>query len=353
MRKTHTRPRSSRPARHAYRALLALAVTLGSLALAPRGHAASAAGRLTFFSVPPIFGTPCVCQGIAVGSDHNLWFTQLEGNLMGRMTVTGSVTQPRFPFSIQPAGEAWLTGGPDGALWVTLSDPIGAHSKIGRITTQGVATVFPVPGLSTVNGITAGPDGALWFTDRLGSVDRISITGTVIEFGTGPGTQPYQITSGPDGNLWFTDFNRRIGRITPSGHVTLFTPAIGNGLPDAITRGPDGALWFSVDGQNARIGRITTAGAIAFFPLPHPQDSIFVQGLITGPDGNLWFTMNDSTTNQGAIGRITTGGQVSEIIVPPSSRSNPNAPLGLTVGPDGALWFGVDHGKIGRLELRR
>ena len=350
MKTTQETPRFSKPARRVYRALLALAVTLGSLALAPRGHAAGL-GSLTLFPVPPIFGTPCVCQGIAVGSDHNLWFTELEGNLMGRITVTGTVAQPHFPFSINPAGEAWVASGPDGALWVTLSDPIGAHSKIGRITTGGATTVFPIPGHSIVNGIAAGPDGALWFTDRLGSVDRISITGTVSIFSTGPGTQPYQITSGPDGNLWFTDFNRRLGKITLSGHITFFTPNIGNGLPDAITTGPDGALWFSVDGQNARIGRITTAGAITFFPLPRPQDSILVQGLVTGPDGNLWFTMNDGTTNQGAIGRMTTGGQVSEMIAPPSGRSNPNAPLGLTVGPDKALWFGVNHGKIGRFVL--
>ena len=323
---------------------------LGGVALAPR-HPAKAAvsAHLTLFPVPAILGTPCICQGIVVGSDHNLWFTQFGNPLVGRITITGAVAQPHFPFSIAPNGGNWIAAGPDGALWITLPNSIDTHSKIGRITTHGVTTVFPVPGNSVVNGITAGPDGALWFTDREGKVDRISITGTVTEFNTGPNTQPYQITSGPDGNLWFTDFNRRLGRITPSGQITLFTPAIGNGLPDAITAGPDGNLWFSVDGQNARIGRITTTGSVTFFPLPHPQDSIFVQSITTGPDGALWFTLIDAATNEGAIGRITTSGQVSEISIPPASNVNRNVPEGITVGPDKALWFGVRLGAIGRL----
>jgi virginiamycin B lyase len=56
--------------------------------------------------------------------------------------------------------------GPDGALWFT---ELGGQ-KIGRITTGGAATDFAVPTTpSSPLGIVTGPDGALWFTETQGN----------------------------------------------------------------------------------------------------------------------------------------------------------------------------------------
>ena len=58
-----------------------------------------------------------------------------------------------------------ITAGPDGALWFTET----FNGKIGRITTAGLITEFPVPAkFGQLNMITAGPDGALWFTAIIG-----------------------------------------------------------------------------------------------------------------------------------------------------------------------------------------
>jgi hypothetical protein len=63
------------------------------------------------------------------------------------------------------SGPTGITTGPDGALWFTER-----AGKIGRITTAGVITEFPVPtASSSPNGITAGPDGGLWFTETAGN----------------------------------------------------------------------------------------------------------------------------------------------------------------------------------------
>ncbi len=60
---------------------------------------------------------------------------------------------------------AWITTGPDGALWFTEQ----MSSKIGRITTSGSITSYPVPSAGSQPwGITTGPDGALWFTESNG-----------------------------------------------------------------------------------------------------------------------------------------------------------------------------------------
>jgi virginiamycin B lyase len=109
-------------------------------------------------------------------------------------------------------GEGTITTGPDGALWFTYS----GNNSIGRITTAGVDTQYPVPAPSSnPGGITAGPDGALWFTENT-AIGRITTAGKVTEFplpsfssDAGPG-----ITLGPDGALWFTEWQSgRIGRM--------------------------------------------------------------------------------------------------------------------------------------------
>ena len=49
------------------------------------------------------------------------------------------------------------------------------------------------------------------------------------------------------------------------------------------------------------MGRITTAGAIRYYPVPSHGDD-FLEGITRGPDGAMWFT--EASANR--IGRITT-----------------------------------------------
>src|SRR5438128_2358664 len=82
-----------------------------------------------------------------------------------------------------------------------------AWAKVGTITE------FPVPTSSShPAGITAGPDGNLWFTEsNANQIGRITTSGGFTEFplpttcGSSFGCEPIGITAGPDGNLWFTE----------------------------------------------------------------------------------------------------------------------------------------------------
>lgn len=131
----------------------------------------------------------------------------------------------------------------------------GGWQQIGRVTTAGVFSEFPIPTAnSQPAGITAGPDGALWFTEGRGNnIGRITTAGTITnEFPipTG-GSLPAGITSGPDGNLWFAEFGPsgnianfgKIGRITPAGTFQEFALPVGAAPQNGAT-GSDGALWF-------------------------------------------------------------------------------------------------------------
>jgi virginiamycin B lyase len=181
---------------------------------------------------------------------------------------------------------------------------------VGRITTEGVITEFPI------------------------TVERAA--------GTWVGT-PWDITTGPDGNLWFTDMEfNQIGRITPSGAIQTFAVPGAMLSLEGITAGPDGNVWFT-DGLSRaippvggnRIGRITPDGVVTMFPVPTANS---LPGTITtGPDGNLWFVEQFA----GQVGRITPAGVVTEFALPPPPRkSNPSrTPLGITAGVDGKMWF--------------
>jgi virginiamycin B lyase len=152
---------------------------------------------------------------------------------------------------------------------------------------------------------------------------------------------PAGIAAGPDGALWFAGdsaFNGWIGRITTAGKTTrYFVPA---GYPDRITAGPDGALWFTAPSTGpppSQIGRIDTGGRITQYPLGYDCQS--PGGIATDRDGALWFAGKFDT-----ICRITTRGRVSHYRVPRYTF-----PYHITAGPDGALWFSGAYAKVWRM----
>lgn len=219
----------------------------------------------------------------------------------------------------------------------------------------GKITEFPIPAPADgASAIAAGSDGNLWFTSSIngnldtygkGIIERMTRQGVMTAF-TVPSMHdvPPDITAGPDGNLWYTGGG--IGRITPAGQMTNFPlphdPFSPISRPLSITSGPDGNLWFTdspvAAGVGGWIGQITPQGQITLFPLPSNGNPNFITA---GPDGNLWFT----ETRNGEIGRITPNGQVTEYPLPANSD-----PTFITAGPDHNLWFTESIGdRIGRI----
>jgi len=245
-----------------------------------------------------------------------------------------------------------LTEGPDGAMWFTTGCgyapcPYVDHPTIGRITRDGAITEYelplPTPSLSHEGyGITTGPDGALWFGEFQGhQIGRMTTAGVLTEYPLGAIEDPYEITAGPDGALWFTEPNPGgygVGRISITGAATLY-PFGTSYDPLDIVAGADGALWFSNLNSNKGIGRISTNGLATFFPLSGACPSSF--GIAAGSDGALWFTCGTNS-----IGRMTTSGAATTYSIPtPNSQ-----PIYIAAGPDGALWFSEQNGcKLGRI----
>jgi len=299
------------------------------------------AGVITEFTIPTAGSKP---RGIAAGSDGNLWFTENGADQIGRITTAGVITE--YPIPSAPSLPDAITSGPDGNLWFT---ELSSHT-IARITTAGVITEFFVPqATSGIGGIAAGPDGNIWFTYSVhvqnftlhAYIGRMTTAGVVTgDFSVGTGILRFgrSIAAGADGNLWFSQGAvNQIGRITTAGVITEF-PAAGSNSAH-LSAGPDGNVWFTEFASN-RVGQITPAGAVSDFPIPTVGSA--PAGIVAGSDGNLWFT--ESARNK--VGQITTAGVVAEFPIPVANTN----PVGIAAGPDGDVWFTeVIGNKIGRI----
>jgi virginiamycin B lyase len=133
----------------------------------------NADGSITEFAVPggrsnhpaiitagPQSGTSCT---------PNMWFSEDNSNKIGEIDQNGTITEYTIPDGSGVYEPFGITTGPDGALWFTGLNTSGGPDIIGRLSTAGDFTLFPLPDDMSPTNITTGPDGALWFTNSGGS----------------------------------------------------------------------------------------------------------------------------------------------------------------------------------------
>jgi streptogramin lyase len=306
------------------------------------------------FPIPTANAEP---SDIAAGPDGDLWFTEALSNKIGKVTAGGKFTE--YPVPVPAYAElSGITEGPDGNLWFGESATGGTlksfstNKQIGKITTDGRLTEYPLPGAMGANGITAGPDGDLWFGENhpgrhatcSGQVAKTTTSGKITEFPSSLVGCPGSFVAGRDGNLWFTEGKNTIGKITTGGSLTTYhvpNGPMGYPYPNGIALGPDGNLWFTESGGN-KIGKITTNGTITEYPIPTANAGPYA--IAAGRDGNLWFTEYSSNH----IGKISTNGAITEYPIPTANAE----PMGIAVGLNGNLWFTEYSGnKIGKINL--
>jgi streptogramin lyase len=201
---------------------------------------------------------------IAIGPDGNLWFA---GGIIGRISHDGTAA-----YFAPPATDGavyfypWsIVSGPDGNMWFT-EFPV---AKIGKVSMTGVITEYnlPLPDRQP-QYITVGPDGALWFTANetypslAQFIERFTTSGQLTEYVSPTIFEgEARIATGSDGNLWFTEPGgvnapySNVVRFTTAGSFSVFgtpTPAAG---PTGIAPGPDGNIWFT-EALASQIGRV-------------------------------------------------------------------------------------------------
>jgi hypothetical protein len=160
------------------------------------------------------------------------------------LTTTGGISRWFFDEGVVGRPRS-ITAGPDGALWFITGS---ASGQIGRITTAGALTTFPIPNsfvnMNGLDALTPGPDDALWFTgNNSDSIGRVTTSGAVQIFVVPGVNRPGDIVAGPDGAVWFTQATT-LGRIT-IGTIGYADAVVGRGFEFDGTNDVSVGSWLS------------------------------------------------------------------------------------------------------------
>lgn len=254
----------------------------------------SMAGVVSSFALSDPYGDFPI--DITTGPDENLWFTDTKP-FIGSMTTAG-VLLNRYSIPLPGFEAEYITSGPDGNLWFTIFDPNTGGGYIGRITTSGNLTLFPI-GPKNVNpkGIAVGPDGDVWFADAgtagiRGTIGRVTTSGAMTLYPADPGgPRPVYIVEAGDHQLYYQDssFHHAVVRVdAATGSTTVIghlKPAV---FSNAVPIGND-SLWYmsNINEPRPAVYRFSlTAGSNQLEDVS-PYDNVF-GNIALGPDGNLW-----------------------------------------------------------------
>jgi virginiamycin B lyase len=196
---------------------------------------------------------PCECRspkGIALGPDGSVWFTEEQGNRLGRLTFDNGLLALR-----------------------------AAHIDHYAIPTS---TAVQSPGLepastSAPHSVAVDPMGRIWFTEeettRLGYLDPASGVITEIPLPANDFHEqvaPADLTVDPAGAVFFADeYGDAIGEAGTGGFDRYWRPAERQSQTDEPAIDADGNLWFVESGANL-LTRIDGVATPAPPPAPPP-----------------------------------------------------------------------------------
>jgi streptogramin lyase len=159
---------------------------------------------------------------VTVASDPYgwFWFTDSGSNAIVKHLPAGCFFQT-IALPHAASGPKFVTIGPDGNPWFTEYD----GDRIGRVNvTAGTITEFPLAAGSHPQMIATAPDGTLWFAESgTNKIGHITVNGTITEYTVPtPNSHPYGVSIGADGSVWFTEeYSAKIGHLMvhPPGDV--------------------------------------------------------------------------------------------------------------------------------------
>jgi virginiamycin B lyase len=252
---------------------------------------------LTPYTIPTGSANP---QGITLGENGNMWFTEYNSSKTAEVTPGGSISE--FGTLFGSDSPQMLADRGDGTIWYAGYG--GNH--VGYVNEfNGVAgeTTMPTGGSGPWD-VAEAPDGNLYVTEnlnddmaRLATLFQNPIPQTAVT----SGSESESVVLGPDGNLWFTEYGLdHIGRVSPSSFTQTgyFATASSSSVPVDITVGLDGYLYYTEAGID-RIGRMNTSG-VATGEYRTLSSNTGLKGIATGSDGAIWFC----ESNTSKVGRL-------------------------------------------------
>lgn len=229
-------------------------------------------------------------DGVTIGPDGNVWFTEYATDRIGRYDPTNT-TFTEFVIPTASSDPTSIAIGPgDSALWFTES----ATDRVGMVTLTGSITDFALPGGTStpLYATSVGNDGGIWFTlngsDQIGEIVPVTDAISVYDIPTGA-SQPYGITYGTDHAIWFTEHaTGKLGRMTTNGTFTNEVSLTGCSAPGALQQGADGKFYIFCTGASPSVLQYDpTNGKMKSFSL---KSGSVPQSAILAFDKKIYFT---------------------------------------------------------------
>lgn len=109
-------------------------------------------------------------MGLTRGNDDSLWFVEIMGNKIGKITISGEITEYDIP--TPNARPHAITAGAETDLWFT---EWGAN-KIGRLTREQSFEEYPIKTSNgEPHGIGCDKDGNVWFALECNKIGKLSL----------------------------------------------------------------------------------------------------------------------------------------------------------------------------------
>jgi virginiamycin B lyase len=197
-------------------------------------------------------------HGLWIDPDgHTVWWTGKAGDVIGRLDPTAARMQVYpLPAHSGHASPIYIAPGPDNDMWFTELD----GSRVGRITEDGHIDEFPTPTASSRPIALVSHGGRIWFTEESGhAYADVDAAGNITEHPLPrPDAQPTGIAFDRSGALWI-GYSKpdMIARILPSGAAKEFPLLTTDAVIHRVTAGPDGGMWFTELAAD-KLGRVPT-----------------------------------------------------------------------------------------------
>jgi virginiamycin B lyase len=288
----------------------------------------ASAAPTAVFREKVIPGPPASVTEVVGGLDGS-WFTEFDGNRIGRISPDGKYSEFTVPTPDSgPRGIAWNSD----AIWFTEFKA----GKIGRLSFDGVFTEYVIPtagsapwGIVVANGV--------WFTESAANkIGRVNGDGSITELSIPTANaMPRGVAEGFNLELCFAEFGaNQIGCIENNQIVERVLPNPDSG-PEGMGGQTDfGDVWFT-ESEGNRIGVLHPARSLALsrleeFAVPTPASGL--SGMVVDfNQGAAWFTEKSA----GQIGFVFPGGRITEY--PLTDRSS--QPTGISFGFDSRVRF--------------
>lgn len=262
-------------------------------------------------------------NGITVGPDGNIWTA--NGPDIGTVTpcTSGPATPTTYAAGLSPSSKIVDIVSAAGALWFTNSIPASStpvQDTIGRITTSGVITEYPVPSAvpafqtGILSTMAVASDGSIWFTEgNLNQVGRLSPANpsAITEYAMPDGTRVSHLATGPDGNMWYTGWSATTGDVIgelslaqapPPPDTPTTQPAVLR--PDAWIRKHDWIGYIGNDVYNTTASGQTVGGVA-----PRAAARAFRVRIYNDGATPAVITLKATASPRGAVVRYFSGGE--------------------------------------------